>query len=720
MITDPFLWIAPAIGAAAMVVAFFLRSMVVKAEPGNENMVKFQGYIKEGANAFIKRQYKTLSIFIIAFAVIIGIVFSVRPIALTGVDSSMVGVWMAIAYVCGCLGSAVAGLIGLSVGVSANSPTAWAAKKGLAAAFNVSFFGGAVMGLLVTGVGILGVWIFFFIFGDPSIILGFSFGASTISLFMKAGGGIFTKTADVGADLVGKIEFNLPEDDARNPAAVADNVGDNVGDIAGMGADLLDSYIASLVAAMLLCYSAFGANSIANETFATYPLIVSSAGLIASLVGILLIKFTVKDNPGGSLNMGTYIAAAAYAGISAAFVAIMAATAPPAAALNIYFIPRLWASWLAGILGVGVGILIGLTTDYFTDDKNAPTKATAESCQKGHAINILTGFSYGLNSVFPPMLGIVAALAISWAVDMQAAGPGADGAGVVGVANAAVGMLAIVCTIVSNDAYGPITDNSRSLAEQGGLEESVVAICDELDSAGNTAKAVTKGFAIGAAALTVLALLFSYTSEVGIEIPTVAISFDLLHAPVMIGVLIGAIIPPVYSGILIAAVDKNAEKMVDEIRRQFKEHPGILKGEEKADFARCVDIATAGALHELIIPAILSVAAPIGVGLVFGVNALGGFLASSIATGFVFGVLFGNAGGIWDNAKKYIEEGHFGGKGSPAHAAAVTGDTVGDPFKDTAGPSINTLITVMGLAATLFIPLFALVGDGLGLLGGLL
>ncbi len=712
MNNTPFLWIAPIIGAAAIVVAFFLRKMVVKAEPGNEDMLKFQGYIKEGANAFIKRQYKTLAIFIVVLAVVIFFVFL----------SKANGGVMTFAYVCGCLGSAAAGLIGLKVGVSANSPTAWAAKKGLAPAFNVAFFGGAVMGLLVTGVGILGVWIFFFIFEDPSIIVGFSFGASTISLFMKAGGGIYTKTADVGADLVGKLEFNLPEDDARNPAAVADNVGDNVGDIAGMGADLLDSYIASLVAAMLLCFACY-TDFASKEAFASYPLIVSAAGLIASLVGILLIKFTVKDNPGGSLNLGTYIAAIAYAGISAAFVAIMAATAPAGASAN--FGLRLWASWLAGILGVAVGIVIGFTTDYFTDDNKKPTRLTAEACQKGHAINILTGFSLGLYSTLPPMIGIVVAMAISWAVDAAAA-QGAPGAGVVGVANAAVGMLAIVCTIVSNDAYGPITDNSRSLAEQGKLEESVVAICDDLDSAGNTAKAVTKGFAIGAAALTVLALLFSYTSEVGIEIPALLVpltptsppplSFDLLKAPVMIGVLIGAVIPPVYSGILIRAVDKNAEKMVDEIRRQFTEHPAILKGEEKADFAKCVDIATAGALKELIIPAVMSVAAPIAVGVLFGVNALGGFLASSIATGFIFGVLFGNAGGMWDNAKKYIEEGHFGGKGSPAHAAAVTGDTVGDPFKDTAGPSINTLICVMGLAATLFIPLFAAVNGGLGII----
>nr|MDO8115051.1 sodium/proton-translocating pyrophosphatase [Candidatus Sigynarchaeota archaeon] len=476
IVETPFMWIAPAAGIAAMVAAFLLRNTVLKAERGNENMIKFQGYIKEGANAFIARQYKTLSIFVIGLSIVIGIVFAIRP--LSGVPWYL----MVIAYATGAVGSAVAGLVGLKVGVSANSPTAWAATKGLAAAFNVGFFGGAVMGLLVTGVGILGVWAFFWAYGDPAIVLGFSFGASTISLFMKAGGGIYTKTADVGADLVGKIEFQLPEDDARNPAAVADNVGDNVGDIAGMGADLLDSYIASLVAAMLLCFTAFGVNpnDPSNIGFAAYPLIISAAGLFASLVGILLIKKIVKADPGKALNTGTYISAILYMGLSAVFTLILALTPGLAATFG----DRIWKNWWAGVFGVAVGLVIGFTTDYFTDDSKKPTQLTAEACQKGHALNILTGFSFGLYSVLPPMLGIVAAMAISWALD-----------GAIGVANAAVGMLAIVCTIVSNDAYGPITDNSRSLAEQGKLDESVVAICDELDAAGNTAKAITKGFA---------------------------------------------------------------------------------------------------------------------------------------------------------------------------------------------------------------------------------
>ncbi|MEX2726806.1 MAG: sodium-translocating pyrophosphatase, partial [Candidatus Sigynarchaeum springense] len=571
---------------------------------------------------------------------------------------------------------------------------------------NISFFGGAVMGLLVTGIGLLGVWLIFLLYGDPILVLGFSFGASSIALFMKAGGGIYTKTADVGADLVGKLEFKLPEDDSRNPAAVADNVGDNVGDIAGMGADLLDSYIASLVAAMLLGFSVTtGLSTISREAFASFPLIISAGGLLSSIAGILLVGKLVRKDPGNALNTGTLLAAVLYGVISALFTMTLAATSPPDLTI------RIWKNWLAGVFGVGAGLIIGFTTNYFTDDNQKPTKITAEATQKGHAITVLTGFSLGLLSILPTLLGIILAMIVAWICD-----------GVWGIANAAVGMLAIVGTIVSNDAYGPITDNSRSLAEQGKLSEEAIAICDDLDSAGNTAKAVTKGFAIGAAALTVLALLYSYKSEAEDILPTLVLTFDLLDAETMIGMLIGAVIPPVYSAVLIRAVQKNAGRMVEEVRRQFTEHPGILEGKEKADYARCVDIATKGALQELILPALMSIAAPLITGILFGINALGAFLASAIATGFIFGVLFGNAGGTWDNAKKYVEDGHFGGKGSEAHAAAITGDTVGDPFKDTAGPSINTLICVMGLTASMFLVLFASIGNpaGTGLFGSLL
>ncbi|NMC08135.1 MAG: sodium-translocating pyrophosphatase [Candidatus Lokiarchaeota archaeon] len=706
MIETPFLWIVPIAAVVSILIAFLLRKKVTDAEPGNEDMIRVQGYIKEGANAFIARQYKTLAIFVAGISIAIAIVYAVTASA-----TSPPWFLMAIAYASGAIASAAAGWIGLQVGVHANSPTAWAAKKGLAAAFNVSFFGGAVMGLLVTGIGLIGVWLIYFLYGDPILVLGFSFGASSIALFMKAGGGIYTKTADVGADLVGKLEFKLPEDDSRNPAAVADNVGDNVGDIAGMGADLLDSYIASLVAAMLLCFSVTTGFTVldSRQAFASYPLIISAAGLISSIVGILMVSKLVKDNPGNALNTGTLMAALLYAGISALFSFLLTVTAP-AEITN-----RVWLNWLAGAFGVLAGLVIGFTTNYFTDDNQKPTQIAAEATQKGHAITILTGFSLGLLSILPTILGIILAMVVAWLCDT-----------VWGIANAAVGMLAIVGTIVSNDAYGPITDNSRSLAEQGKLSEEAVAICDDLDSAGNTAKAVTKGFAIGAAALTVLALLYSFSDEAIDAINHVlglagqpaitGISLNLLDAGTMIGMLIGAVIPPVYSAILIRAVEKNAGRMVDEVRRQFTEHPGILEGKEKADYARCVDIATKGALQELIVPALMSIVAPLITGILFGVEALGAFLASAIATGFVFGVLFGNAGGTWDNAKKYVEDGHFGGKGSAAHAAAITGDTVGDPFKDTAGPSINTLICVMGLTASMFLVMFAAINFGNGLI----
>ncbi len=570
------LWLVPVAAAAGIVLAFYFRKRVTSAEPGNEQMLLMQGYIKEGANAFIARQYKTLAFFVVGLSILIAVAY---------LQSDVTWYLMVIAYITGAVASGIAGLIGLNVGVSANSPTAWAAKKGgLPAAFNVSFFGGAVMGLLVSGIALLGVWLIFYISGDPSLVLGFSFGASSIALFMKAGGGIFTKTADVGADLVGKIEYSLPEDDVRNPATIADNVGDNVGDIAGMGADLLDSYVASLVAAMLLGFNFVGTlGQEIGELLAAYPPIISAAGLIASFIGIFIVSKLVREDPGKALNLGTYISALLYAGVSAVFTVIVTANVPA----NI--VAKLWATWAAGIFGLAAGLVIGITTDYFTDDSKKPTQQTAEAAQKGHALVILTGFSYGLLSVGPPLIGIAIATVVSFMLN-----------GFFGVANAAVGMLAIVCTIVSNDAYGPITDNARGLAEQGQLEESVIAICDKLDSAGNTAKAITKGFAIGAGALTVLGLLFSYSEEIK-ELTTISpVIFNLLEPNIMVGALIGAMIPPVYSAILIRAVDKNAEKMVDEIRRQFKENPGLLEGKGKADYARCVDIATKGALVELI------------------------------------------------------------------------------------------------------------------------
>jgi len=683
--------LAPLAGLLSIVLSLFLAKMVIKFDDGNEAMQRVAGYIREGAYAFLKRQYTTLAIFVAGFSIVILLVIpnAITPGALN---------WQQfLAYLLGSAASSVAGYLGMIVGVRANSRTAQAATKGLAAAFNVAFFGGAVMGLAVVGAAIVGVSVIYWIFGDPAVVLGFSFGASSIALFAKAGGGIYTKTADVGADLVGKGEFNLPEDDPRNPASVADNVGDNVGDIAGMGADLFDSYVASLVAAMVLGASFTGSFPAADvDFFVVLPLLVSAVGLFATLIGIVLTKFQTKDNPGKALNNGTYLTTLVFAGINLLLTLIVTTVGELSAAGA----QKVWMNFIAQVMGLFAGVMIGITTDYYTDDSKKPTQKVAASSEKGHAMVILAGFSYGMESVAAPTIGIVVAMAIAWALDT-----------VYGVANAAVGMLAIIGTIVANDAYGPITDNSRGLAEQGGLGEEVIRDCDKLDSAGNTAKAITKGFAIGAAALTVLALLYAYAHEAGIS------SVDLLSGPTMIGAFIGAMMPPLFSAVLVKAVEVNAERMVAEIRRQFKEIPGILNGNEKADYAKCVDIATKGAIRELVLPIILSIAGPLLTGILFGTTSLAAFLAASILTGFIFAIFMSNAGGTWDNAKKYVEDGHFGGKGTEAHRAAITGDTVGDPFKDTAGPSINTLITVMSLTSSMFIGVFAWFGAGAGLIG---
>ncbi len=699
------LWLVLVSAIASFVVAFILKKRVDDADPGNEEMVKVQGYIRDGANTFIKRQYVTLAYFVGGLAIIIAIVY--LP------NQRVPWYLMVISYLAGSIASAWAGWFGMRVGVDANAKTAQASTKGLAPAFNVSFFAGAVMGLIVVGAALGGVWLLYFIFGDPLVILGFSFGASSIALFAKAGGGIYTKTADVAADLVGKVEYSLPEDDPRNPASIADNVGDNVGDIAGMGADLFDSYVASILGAMLLAFSWIGARGYSStdvNIITSFPLVISAAGLIASILGIFIIGKMGKSTPGKALNLGTYIATLLFIGIGALFTFLMTLTE----GVSVDMKARLWRNLWAGVFGLGSGLVIGLTTDYFTNDERRPTQLTAESSEQGHALNILTGFSYGLLSVAPPIIGIVIAMGVAYKLD-----------GLIGVANASTGMLAIVGTIVSNDAFGPIVDNARGIAEQGGLSEKEIALCDRLDSAGNTAKAITKGFAIGAAALTVLALLYAFMEEAKHN-PDVAqvlkdmevITLDLMTPKVMISALLGTAVPMVYSAVLIMAVDKNAQIMVKEIRRQFEENPNILKGTEPADFERCIDIATKGSLKELFIPILLAILSPVLVGILFGVQGLGAFLASTILIGFIFALLLSNSGGMWDNAKKYIEDGHLGGKGTFAHAASITGDTVGDPFKDTAGPSINTLICVMGLTSSMFLSLFMLdiFNNGLGLL----
>jgi len=639
-------------GLISIAVAIYFYFYVSRQKAGTPRMKEISDAIREGAMAYLKRQYKTLAVFVILLAVILYF---------------FVGFNTSVAYVFGSFCSALAGLFGMDVALKANVRTANAAKRGLSKAFSVGFYGGAVMGLAVVGLALMGISIIYYFFNDPEIVLGFSFGASSLALFAKAGGGIYTKTADIGADLVGKVELNIPEDDPRNPAVIADNVGDNVGDVAGMGADIFDSYVASIVAAMIL-----GAVTL-KSTGILLPLIISAVGIFASIIGAFFVK--TKKNPSNSLNNGTYI--------TCIFFVIFSY-------LIVYFLNLNIGIFYAIASGLAAGIVIGLTSDYYTSTDKSPTLKTAESSKTGAAINILTGFSYGLISVLPPLIGISIATMVSYYF-----------AGLFGIAMAAVGMLAITGMIVSADAYGPIVDNAKGIAEQSKLGKKVIKVANMLDEAGNTAKAITKGFAIGAAGLTAIALLSAYAEIVGIQ------TIDLMNPLVLAGALIGIALPPVFSALLILGVGKNAFRMVNEVRRQFKEIPGLIKGKAKPDYAKCVDIAAKGALKELILPSSLAIISPLLVGFILGKNALGGFLAGSILSGLTFALLMANAGGLWDNAKKYIEEGNFGGKGSEAHKAAVIGDTVGDPFKDTAGPSINTFLVVMSLTASMFASLIA-------------
>ncbi len=697
------IFVALIAGIISIAMALYFRYLVFKEDPGNEKMIEVAGYIEDGATTYLKIQYKVLGIFVACLA--IALLFLPSPFEESQRATPGAFNWeQVIAYITGAVGSMFAGWLGMYVGVKANTRTAQGCTKGTKEGFNIAFFGGAVMGLAVVGVALIGLSIWFMIIPDPNIVLGFSFGASSVALFMKCGGGIYTKTADVGADLVGKAEYDLPEDDPRNPATIADNVGDNVGDIAGMGSDLFDSYVASIIAAMMLAASLAVIVDVTLTTearfiYIVFPVVLCGVGLIASLIGIYIIKLKGSDEPGKALNSGTYLSTLIFAGLAALFTLIMTI------GLASSEIIMLWRNWGAAVIGLFSGIVIGFTSDYFTRDDKKPTRSMAEAAKEGHAVVILSGFSYGLLSVVPAALGIVIALAVAYLLG-----------GVFGVAMAAVGMLAIVGTIVANDAYGPIVDNARAIAEQGGLGDEVIRTADRLDSAGNTAKAITKGFAIGAANLTVFALMFSFASEANNIQPGTIQVIDLLKINVLIGAFIGVVIPALFSALLILAVQRNAAKMVDEIRRQFESNPKILKGEEAADFNKCIDIATKGSIKELIFPSIISIATPLTVGILFGVAALAAFLVGAILSGFVFAIMMSNAGGAWDNAKKWIEDGNLGGKGTDVHKASITGDTVGDPFKDTAGPSINTLLVVMSLTSSIFVGLLMLFNAGAGLI----
>ena len=675
----------------AVIIAFayavYLHFWVKKQSAVNKKIIEVSDLIHAGANTFMRKEYRILAKFAGVAAVLILILLP-SPIWNGNIISN---ISMMIAYLAGTILSAIAGKIGILVATQANSRAAEGAQKGLKPAFLIGFRGGAVMGLAVVGFSLLGVMAVLMITADASVLLGFSFGASSLALFAKAGGGIFTKTADVAADLTGKVELGIPEDDPRNPAVIADNVGDNVGDVAGMGADLFDSNVAAMASALVMAQALDGGTGVNSAMVFCYAAI----GLLASIIGIACARVGKNGNPTRALNSSTYSTTAIFIVLTAAATWLLDGFE--------------WRIWGASAVGLVVGVIIGITTDYFTDDSKPIVQKVAHASQSGAAFTILSGVSYGFISALPAMVGI----AVSALTAYKLCEPLGEGYALFGIAMAAVGMLSIVGMIISNDAYGPIVDNARGLAEMGGLGEETIRVADELDSAGNTVKAVTKGFSIGAAGLTVISLLGAYMSEVNVSLASLGkeliTGFDIMEPTVFFGILIGAAVPAVFSAMLMLGVDKNAQKMVQEIHRQFREIAGLREGKEdvKADYDTCINIATEGALHELIPAGLLAIAATVLVGFIGGPLAIGGFLLGNIVSGLFLALFMSNAGGLWDNSKKYIEAGNEGGKGSEAHKAAVTGDTVGDPFKDTAGPSINTQITVVSLVASLLASLFA-------------
>jgi K(+)-stimulated pyrophosphate-energized sodium pump len=697
---EPWL-IAPIASLISILVGLYFYRYVEKQDSGTPRMREISDAIRLGARAFLKREYTVLFMFVGVVSVLL-LIFLPAPI---WAGDPLKNVAIMLSYIFGSSFSALAGYLGLTIATKANAKVANGAQQGLNKAFPIGFRGGAVMGFAVVGIGLLGVSIVYAVAGlspaeEVPAILAYSFGASSLALFAKAGGGIYTKTADISADLVGKVELDLPEDDPRNPAVIADNVGDNVGDVAGMGADLFDSYVASIVAVMILGAAlSIGGSSL----YIQIPLVFAGVGIFASIIGSFTVRVGKKGNPGYALNMGTYVTCVIFGVLTA---------------IATYYLAYPWEIWGAAAIGLTAGVIIGVTTDYFTSEGKAPVTKTAEASKSGPALNIITGFSYGLRSIMLPLIGIGIAAAVAYKLLEPLGGVSY---GVFGISMAAVGMLSIVGLTVSNDAYGPIVDNAKGVAEQSGLSEEVIAITDELDAAGNTAKAITKGFAIGAAGLTVISLLAAF-QEIASKSGYVAV-FDIMDPLVLMGALIGVAIPAVFSAMLMLGVSKNAERMIAEIRRQFKEIPGLREGKPgvKPDYAKCVDIATVGAIRELMPASVVIIVATLVVGFVGGINALGGFLAGAILSSLLLALLMSNAGGLWDNAKKLIETGAYGGKGSDAHKAAVVGDTVGDPFKDTAGPSLNTMITVMSLIASLFAALivnYNLIGwlQGMGII----
>ena len=658
-----FVWLTPVAAILALIFAGYKAHYVQKAAPGNSRMQEIAASIAEGADAFLKSEYKILAIFITVLFVLIAIFIN------TGT---------AVCFVIGALFSILAGFFGMKVATRANVRTANAAMEhGMNRALSIAFSGGSVMGMCVVGLGLLGCSLIYMLTGNYNILFGFSLGASSIALFARVGGGIYTKAADVGADLVGKVEAGIPEDDPRNPAVIADNVGDNVGDVAGMGADLFESYVGALVSALTLGVAIPGGAF--EGAGALFPLAIAAVGIIASIIATFFVRGKDDSNPHKALKMGSYVSAAIVA-LASIFMSRL-------------FFGRFYCS-AAVIAGIVVGLVIGFVTEVYTSEDYSSVKRIADQSETGSATTIISGVAVGMKSTWVPILLICLGIYISYSVTGD----------LYGIALAAVGMLCTTGITVAVDAYGPIADNSGGIAEMSGLDPHVREITDKLDAVGNTTAAMGKGFAIGSAALTALALFVSYATEVQLDV------LDLLSPYVVIGLLIGGMLPFAFSAMTMDSVSKAAYKMIEEVRRQFREIPGILEGKAKPDYGTCVSISTRAALHEMIVPGVMAVAAPLLVGILFGPGALGGLLAGSLVTGVLLAIYMSNAGGAWDNAKKYIEGGHHGGKGSSAHKAAVVGDTVGDPFKDTSGPSINILIKLMTVVSLVFAPIFIRIG----------
>ena len=656
------LWIIPIFALCALLFAAYKARYVSSASPGNARMQEIAGSIAEGASAFLRSEYKILAIFIAVLFVLI---------------SLFINLGTGICFVIGAGFSMLAGYFGMKVATRANVRTANAAmESGMTRALSIAFSGGSVMGMCVVGLGLLGCSLIYILTGNYSILFGFSLGASSIALFARVGGGIYTKAADVGADLVGKVEAGIPEDDPRNPAVIADNVGDNVGDVAGMGADLFESYVGAIVSALTLGVAAKGLFTGAG---AIYPLVIAAVGILASMIATFFVRGKEGSNPHKALKMGTYVSTLIVA--VASFV------------LSKLFFGRMYYAF-AIVAGLVVGLVIGFVTEVYTSEDYRSVKRIASQSETGSATTIISGVAVGMRSTWVPILLIGVGIYVSYSVTND----------LYGIALAAVGMLSTTGITVAVDAYGPIADNSGGIAEMSGLDHSVREITDKLDAVGNTTAAIGKGFAIGSAALTALALFVSYATEVKLS------SINLLSPYVVIGLLIGGMLPFAFSALTMDSVSKAAYKMIEEVRRQFREIPGILEGSGRPDYSACVSISTRAALHEMVVPGVMAVAVPLIVGILLGPAALGGLLAGSLVTGVLLAIYMSNSGGAWDNAKKYIEGGHNGGKGSDAHKAAVVGDTVGDPFKDTSGPSINILIKLMTVFSLVFAPIFVQIG----------